>query len=240
VVAVIGDHECDDMTDERWYSDGGNDDEQGVHKVLPRSGVGFSTLWARSGGKRPGLMEPSANVDDGLASRGAGSVLWQTCRRVECATARSPGQVIAMKPSPRHHRPPFQASAPVNGSHLPGVSRTDLNDGTVRYQFRGAAAEQLSTALDEQRTAFIAKFGRAPGPEDPVFFDPDANEPRPVDPTVLRARMLEAMRSAGVPDRILFAVKTCDRIITTENVHLLSDQDIAEWNAALALYDATH
>jgi hypothetical protein len=28
-------------------------------------------------------------------------------------------------------------------------------------------------ALLEQRNAFIEKFGREPGPDDPVFFDPD-------------------------------------------------------------------
>jgi hypothetical protein len=34
--------------------------------------------------------------------------------------------------------------------------------------------------LDQQLSLFRAKFGREPGPEDPVFFDPDAEEPRPL------------------------------------------------------------
>jgi hypothetical protein len=35
----------------------------------------------------------------------------------------------------------------------------------------------MRDALLEQREAFIKKFGREPGPGDPVFFDPDADTP---------------------------------------------------------------
>jgi len=34
--------------------------------------------------------------------------------------------------------------------------------------------------LQEQRRAFIEKFGREPGPSDPVFFDPDCETPTPL------------------------------------------------------------
>jgi hypothetical protein len=36
-------------------------------------------------------------------------------------------------------------------------------------------------ALEEQRERFIKKFGRPPGKDDPVWFDPDCDEPRPID-----------------------------------------------------------
>ena len=35
-------------------------------------------------------------------------------------------------------------------------------------------------ALEEQRKRFIAKFGRDPRPDDPVFFNPDADVPEPL------------------------------------------------------------
>jgi hypothetical protein len=35
-------------------------------------------------------------------------------------------------------------------------------------------------ALEEQRKLFRAKFGREPGPDDPVFFNPDADVPEPL------------------------------------------------------------
>jgi hypothetical protein len=37
----------------------------------------------------------------------------------------------------------------------------------------------VHSALLEQRAAFVEKFGREPGPNDPVFFDPDADTPQP-------------------------------------------------------------
>lgn len=34
--------------------------------------------------------------------------------------------------------------------------------------------------LQEQRRAFVDKFGREPGPSDPVFFDPSFDTPVPL------------------------------------------------------------
>ena len=39
---------------------------------------------------------------------------------------------------------------------------------------------EMRDVLLQQREAFKAKFGRYPGPNDPVFFDPDAAEPVPM------------------------------------------------------------
>jgi hypothetical protein len=41
--------------------------------------------------------------------------------------------------------------------------------------------ERAMEILDLQLQAFRTKFGREPGPDDPVFFDPEADEPRPLD-----------------------------------------------------------
>ena len=43
----------------------------------------------------------------------------------------------------------------------------DLNEGAVE-------------ALEQQRQLFIEKFGREPGPNDPIFFDADEDEPTPI------------------------------------------------------------
>lgn len=40
--------------------------------------------------------------------------------------------------------------------------------------------EEVAEALEAQRELFRKKFGRDPGPEDPMFFDPAADEPRPL------------------------------------------------------------
>jgi hypothetical protein len=38
---------------------------------------------------------------------------------------------------------------------------------------------EMTEALKEQFRRFEEKFGRPPGPDDPLFFDPSADEPRP-------------------------------------------------------------
>jgi HEPN domain-containing protein len=43
-----------------------------------------------------------------------------------------------------------------------------------------AMSEEEAILLRAQRENFREKFGRDPGPEDPVFFDPEADEPRPL------------------------------------------------------------
>src|ERR1019366_5812058 len=38
-------------------------------------------------------------------------------------------------------------------------------------------SEELAQAMNQQLQMFRQKFGRDPGPEDPIFFDPDADTP---------------------------------------------------------------
>jgi hypothetical protein len=39
---------------------------------------------------------------------------------------------------------------------------------------------ELRQTLRDQRAAFVAKFGREPGPGDPLFFDPTKDTPTPI------------------------------------------------------------
>jgi hypothetical protein len=57
---------------------------------------------------------------------------------------------------------------------------------------------RVHEALLEQRKAFVEKFGREPGPDDPVFFDPDKDVPTPIDPDRLDADLEKALRNAGI------------------------------------------
>ena len=60
---------------------------------------------------------------------------------------------------------------------------------------------EMRYLLLQQREAFKAKFGRYPGPNDPVFFDPDAAEPMPTSAVKIEADTVEAMRKAGTHRR---------------------------------------
>jgi hypothetical protein len=39
---------------------------------------------------------------------------------------------------------------------------------------------EARAVIEHQLAAFRKKFGREPGPTDPIFFDRDAEEPRPI------------------------------------------------------------
>jgi hypothetical protein len=51
-----------------------------------------------------------------------------------------------------------------------------------------------------QRAAFIEKFGREPGPTDPVFFDPTKDEPTQMSGSDMRQQLTETMRKAGIDE----------------------------------------
>ena len=51
---------------------------------------------------------------------------------------------------------------------------------------------------------FKEKFGRGPGPDDPVFFDPDHDVPTPLTEAKVKRELVEAARKAGLDvDRVL-------------------------------------
>jgi hypothetical protein len=65
--------------------------------------------------------------------------------------------------------------------------------------------DAVERALEEQLRAFRAKFGRDPGPDDPLFFDPDADEPRPLNRATIEAGMVDAMERAGISPAQIYA-----------------------------------
>ena len=50
------------------------------------------------------------------------------------------------------------------------------------------------------------------------------------------AAMMEVFRRAGTPPHIVYAAQKTGRIVTEENQHLLSSEELAERNAAVAEY----
>jgi len=60
---------------------------------------------------------------------------------------------------------------------------------------------EAQRAIHEQLRNFREKFGRDAGPEDPIFFDPDADTPQPVSKAGLdemTGQILSAAGKAGV------------------------------------------
>jgi len=94
--------------------------------------------------------------------------------------------------------------------------------------------------LEALRQGFPERFGRDPGPDDPVFFDPTAEEPRTLDEDgeALFIAMSEmAMRTAGIDPAVIYASRKTGLIVTERNQHLLSDDDRADWIEAIFEYE---
>ena len=87
-----------------------------------------------------------------------------------------------------------------------------------------------------QRAAFRKKFGRDPCADDPIFFDPDANEPVPLNPQQYRQDMIETMTQAGVDPAFIYAFKRTGRIVTESNKDRLTEKELRQWNDAIDEY----
>jgi hypothetical protein len=91
-------------------------------------------------------------------------------------------------------------------------------------------------SFERQREAFRAKFGRDPGPDDPVFFDPDAKTPQPMDMDAVQRQVIEAMVQVGIDPALIYAYSKTGLMVTDENLASLSRERRGEWEAAIAEY----
>jgi len=99
---------------------------------------------------------------------------------------------------------------------------------------------ELIEILQRQRERFISKFGREPGPKDPVFFDPSANRPFPLNAEVAKQRILEAMQKASIHPSLIHALQKTGRLVSKENSRFLSKAQLKEWQAAIDEWHALH
>ena len=96
---------------------------------------------------------------------------------------------------------------------------------------------EVHEALLKHREAFRKKFGRDPGPEDPVFFDPSADTPQPLDMEEGEAGIIEGMVAVGIDPAIIYVYRKTGLMVSEENRELIPEEDLDEWAAALAEYE---
>ncbi len=93
--------------------------------------------------------------------------------------------------------------------------------------------------LENRLAAFHAKFGRDPGPNEPLFFDPDGDEPTPLSVDVWHEALDEMIIDAdqlGIDPAYLKAWRALGYIVTDENRHLFSAADVQAWADAVEKY----
>jgi hypothetical protein len=102
----------------------------------------------------------------------------------------------------------------------------------------GEARRRRLEALRIQREAFVEKFGREPGPGDPVFFDADADTRVALGVGKARASVLKAMRAARIPPHLVFAYAKTGFVVSEEAYEKMRPDQRAEYDAAIAEYFA--
>jgi hypothetical protein len=96
---------------------------------------------------------------------------------------------------------------------------------------------EVVEGFEVQRKLFIEKFGREPGADDPIFFDPTKDQPQPMDDYAVRVQIVNAMSVAGIAQEYIYAYQKTGLMPTKANQHLLSKADLEEWDAAIADYN---
>jgi hypothetical protein len=94
--------------------------------------------------------------------------------------------------------------------------------------------------LHAQLQAFEDKFGRPPGPNDPIFFDPDADEPRPIQVVDLEQQTTAMLQAAGICDAWIYASQHTDGLLPRPDGCFNSDADRRDWDRAINRYRRTH
>jgi len=112
------------------------------------------------------------------------------------------------------------------------VGKISMADDSKRMLLPAEVTEAIACQLE----AFRKKFGRDPCPDDPIFFDPDAKEPVPLNPQQYEQDMIETMAQAGINPAFIYAFKRTGRIVTESNRHRLTEKELREWNDAIDEY----
>jgi hypothetical protein len=97
-------------------------------------------------------------------------------------------------------------------------------------------APEAMEAIKGQLQRFREKFGRDPGPNDPIWFDTDADEPVQMSGVRMQADILEALRKAGTPPEIAYAYRKTGLLSLGGDMSRWPKDHIEEWEAAVAEY----
>jgi hypothetical protein len=95
---------------------------------------------------------------------------------------------------------------------------------------------ELASELHRQKDRFRAKFGREPGPNDPIFFDPNADEPLPFNAEAAFEELVAIAGQIGIAPQLIYAMNKTGRMVTEDNQQFLTPSELQEWNEAIAEY----
>jgi hypothetical protein len=98
---------------------------------------------------------------------------------------------------------------------------------------------ETSEIIMQQKKLFREKFGREPGPEDPLFFDPGVATPQFLSvesQEEVWKSLLQAAGDSEIDPAIVYAMNKTGRIVTETNAQFLTDAELQEWHDAVDEY----
>ncbi len=102
------------------------------------------------------------------------------------------------------------------------------------------ADPDTAAALHAQLRRFEEKFGRPPGPDDPIFFDPDADQPRPIPAAGLEAATVAMLEAAGISPAWIYAYQNTGGLLPRPDGTFATVRDRAGWDEAVSRYTRLH
>jgi len=117
------------------------------------------------------------------------------------------------------------------------MKRATINPFSIsaRREVQVKVPHDLTQALKALDEPFRSKFGREPGPGDPLFFDPDSDQPQPptaVQQQTIIAAMHQIMLNTGIDPAFAYAFQKTGLLLTEDNINLFTAAELAEWNDA--------
>lgn len=116
-----------------------------------------------------------------------------------------------------------------------GFGRLSTRDGEVVHMPPAAA-----DAIRAQYRRFERKFGRPPGPDDPIFFDPDSDEPAPLSLLDAERESTGMLEAAGVHPAWIYANQHTGGLLPRPDGTFADPANTRDWDQAIERYLRTH
>ncbi|MFD9881823.1 hypothetical protein ACFWZT_10200 [Streptomyces alboflavus] len=118
------------------------------------------------------------------------------------------------------------------------VERIWNADGSsvIRFATDSPHGQIFKEGMEAQQALFRQKFGRDPGPDDPLFFDPDADEPTPITKQLfddVLLDMAERAEEVGIDPAFLLAWREVGYVVTEENRSMFTTAEVLAFTRAV-------
>jgi hypothetical protein len=100
--------------------------------------------------------------------------------------------------------------------------------------------EASAAMLRAQQARFEEKFGRPPGPDDPLFFDPDADQPQHLSPPEIEEATVGLLESADSHPAWIYAHQHTNGLLPRPDGSFATERDRLDWQAAIDRYHRAH